>query len=166
MGTGPDSARLRGLIAAAGLRGVHWSDEYLSDREVMRTYLSAADAYVLASRHEGFPVAPLEAMACGLPVVAADAPGVANILVGGEVSGGLVVPVNDAPALAMALGRVIDDPEWSEELGRRSRCRVEAAFSLEVVGRQLREILVGRPTSPVDAQRARAEPSRFQRSDR
>lgn len=142
VGTGPDSEKLRALIADAGLGGITWRDEYVADQEVLRRYLSAADAYVLASRHEGFPVAPLEAMACGLPVVAADAPGVSDILVGGEASGGLVVPTGDASALAAALGRVIDDRAWAEELGRRGRRRVEEAFSLEVVGRQLRAVLI------------------------
>lgn len=142
VGTGPDSEKLRALIAAAGLCSVSWRDEYVVDQEVLRRYLSAADAYVLASRHEGFPVAPLEAMACGLPVVAADAPGVTDILDVGEDSGGLVVPTGDSAALAAALGRVIDDRAWAEELGRRGRRRVEDAFSLEVVGRRLRGVLV------------------------
>jgi glycosyltransferase involved in cell wall biosynthesis len=61
----------------------------------MRQYLSVADVYVFPSRHEGFPVAPLEAMACGLPIVAAYAPGICDILSEGEESGGLVVPTNN-----------------------------------------------------------------------
>lgn len=149
VGTGPDAGELRALIAAAGVQNVQWHDEYFTDRDLVCRYLSASDAYVLPSRHEGSPVAPLEAMATGLPVVAADAPGVTDIFEKGESSGGLVVPAGDAAALAAALGRILDDRELAEELGRRSRRRVEEAFSLDVVGRQLRAVLVdGRPRPP------------------
>ncbi len=143
VGTGPDSDKLRQRIATMQLRGVIWLDEFVNDRTVIQRYLSAADVYTLASRQEGFPVAPIEAMACGLPVVAADAPGVPDILEGGEVSGGIVVPREDATALALALGRVLDDEAWGRELGNRARCRVEQYFSPEAVGKQLRDFLLG-----------------------
>jgi starch synthase len=116
-------------------------DEYVRDRTAIQRYLSAADVYTLPSRHEGFPVAPIEAMASGLPVVAADAPGVPDILEGGEASGGIVVPRGDATALAEALGRLLDDEAWGHELGKRARYRVENYFSLEAIGKQLREFM-------------------------
>ncbi len=82
-------------------------------------------------------------MACGLPVVAADAPGVPDILERGEDSGGLVVPRENASALALALGRVLDDEAWGRELGRRARHRAEQSFSLEKIGRKLRDFIFG-----------------------
>jgi starch synthase len=123
---------------------VLWVDRFVRDQSAVRRYLSSADVYAFPSRHEGFPVAPIEAMACGLPVVAADAPGVADILEGGEDAGGLVVPRGDAAAFALALGRVLDDMAWRHELGRRGRRRVEMYFSLDAVGAQLRAFLLGR----------------------
>lgn len=141
IGTGVDSAWLRRLIVERGLRGVHWIDEYIMDRDRMRRYLSAADLYVFPSRHEGFPVAPIEAMACGLPLVAADAPGIPDILEGGERAGGVIVPKGDAAALQQALSAVLEDDAWSRRLGARARRRVESSFETKAVGDQLRDYL-------------------------
>lgn len=146
VGTGKDADELRQRIATLRLRGVLWVDEFVQDRTAIRRYLSAADVYVFPSRHEGFPVAPIEAMACSLPVVATDANGISDILEGGETSGGLVVPRDNAKELALALGRVLDDEAWGRELGRKARSRVETSFSLEAAGKQLRTFLFdGRP---------------------
>ncbi len=96
IGTGQDAEELQKRIAALPVRNVQWINEYVLDRARMRAFLSAADVYVFLSRHEGFPVAPTEAMACGLPVVAAATNGIPDILEDGEASGGIVVPQGDA----------------------------------------------------------------------
>jgi starch synthase len=144
VGTGSDADEMRDRIDTMQLQGVLWVNEYVRDRTAIRRYLWAADVYTLPSRHEGFPVAPIEAMACGLPVVAADAPGVPDIFEKGEASGGLVVPRGDATALALALGRVLDDRAWGCELGKRARYRAEECFSLEAIGKQLHDFLLPR----------------------
>ena len=144
IGTGQDAAELRRRLIARDPRGVRWIDEYVLERATMRTYLSAADVYVFPSRHEGFPVAPVEAMACGLPVVAAAAPGVPDIFENGPASGGLVVPRGEAAALAAVLGPLLNDSARCRTLGASARRRVEAAFSPDVVGRQLRAFLMER----------------------
>ena len=83
----------------------------------------AADVFVLPSRVEGTPNALLEAMSCGLPVIVSDgAPGLLE-LVENEVTG-LVVPVNDAAALAAALRRLANDAELRRRLGEAARARV------------------------------------------
>jgi glycosyltransferase involved in cell wall biosynthesis len=143
LGTGRDAGALRALLG--GDSGIRWVDEYVNDREAIRRHLLAADVYAFPSRNEGFPVAPVEAMACGLPVVAADAPGVRDILGEGGGAVGTAVPIGDAGAFARELGRLLDDPDLSAGLGARSRRRVEERFSHESVGRQLKTFLTGEP---------------------
>jgi glycosyltransferase involved in cell wall biosynthesis len=139
VGNGRNTADFRQRVE--GNPRIRWVDRYVHDRGELWAYLCAADVYALPSRHEGFAVAPLEAMACGLPVVAADASGVADLLPGGEVDGGIVVPREDPAALAAALLRVLHDERLARELGARARRRVEQEYSLEVVGSHLREFI-------------------------
>ena len=139
VGTGNNAAELRSAIE--NLRGVVWIDEYIRDRRRVQTYLHAADAYAFPSRHEGFAVAPVEAMASGLPVVAADAHGISDLLEGGEASGGIVVPPGDVTTFTKALARLIDDAGLCRTLGARARARVEESFALEAVGARLKEFL-------------------------
>jgi starch synthase len=140
IGTGDDATELKHLLAK--FDRIIWVNRFIHEASEIVRYLSAADVYAFPSRYEGFPVALLEAMACGLPVVAAEAEGVPDILEGGEAAGGLVVPRDDADALADALGRLLNDPLWRREVGRRARRRAEAAFSLKPVGEQLRGFLL------------------------
>jgi glycosyltransferase involved in cell wall biosynthesis len=141
IGSGHDAAALRERLAAPNLSGVRWHDRYELDRTVMRRYLSAADLSVLPSRNEGFPVAPLEAMACGLPVVGSDIPAMLNIIAHGCASGGLIVPREDPKVLAQTIQRLLDSPDLCREFGRSARRNVEGRFSIETVGRQLDEML-------------------------
>ncbi|HKX19327.1 MAG TPA: glycosyltransferase family 4 protein [bacterium] len=142
VGTGQDAAEFRRRAATAVEGTVWWINEFVHDRRVIRRYLSAADVYAFPSRHEGFPVAPLEAMSCGLPIVAAKVKGIPDILEGGEAAGGLVVPPGDPQQLAAAIGRLLDDEGARRELGQRARRRIEAAFSLNTVGLALRAFLI------------------------
>jgi glycosyltransferase involved in cell wall biosynthesis len=142
IGWGRDADEMRRRIEP--FSNIIWIDRYVHDEELLMWYLSAADIYALPSRLEGFPVAIIEAMSCGLPIVASDAPGVLDILEGEELAGGIVVPRDDAAALAAALLRLIDNPVWTRELGTRARRRVEGQFSIERVGKQLREFIGAR----------------------
>ena len=109
VGSGVDAKTLGRDIERTHVPKLRWIRDYVLDKMRIRQYLSAANVYVLPSRHEGFPVAPLEAMACGLPVVAASAPGVADIFADGDSSGGIVVPIGDPTALCRAVGKLLDD---------------------------------------------------------
>jgi glycosyltransferase involved in cell wall biosynthesis len=141
IGTGGDAQELSNLLAAKRLRGVEWLNQWVHDRNVLRRYLSAADVYAFPSRVDAFGIAVIEAMACGLPIVAASAPGIRDILEDGEHSGGLVVPTGDVKALASAIKCVLNDADLALKLAKNARRRAESAFSMEVIGNQLGHFL-------------------------
>lgn len=93
--------------------------------EVYRQY----DILILPSHKEGFSMVILEAMACGLVVVATTVGGNAEILREGENA--LTFPVDDATALARQIGRLIDEPELRRRLSARASSLIGERFTLE-----------------------------------
>jgi glycosyltransferase involved in cell wall biosynthesis len=142
VGTGPDACVLRAQLDDPVFDQVVWINEYVMDKSRLADLLAAADLYAFPSRHEGFPVAPLEAMAAGLPIVASDAAGVGELLPGGKRSGGIIVPIDDGPAFTAALAELLSQPEERERLGARAQQRAIQGFSSEVIGRRLRRVIL------------------------
>ncbi|MBT5413073.1 MAG: glycosyltransferase family 4 protein [Rhodospirillaceae bacterium] len=98
--------------------------------------LHAADIFTLPSHREGMPRSIIEAMFCGLPVVATDIRGSREEVVPGET--GALVPVQDSRALAEALNRLIRDPALRATQGTAGRARALVEFDeARVVARQL-----------------------------
>ena len=142
VGTGDDAPKLERRLRTSRLAaGVLWINRFVHDAEAVRRYLAAGDVYVFPSRYEGFPVAPLEAMACGLPVVATDVEGIREIFADGEASGGVVVASEDPESLASVLDELLREPARRRELGLAARRRVESTFSLDATGERLRSFL-------------------------
>jgi glycosyltransferase involved in cell wall biosynthesis len=150
IGSGEGDRKFRAMLESQADRSVVWIDTYLKDRPLMRTWLSAANVYVMASRHEGFPVAPLEAMACGLPIVATEVPGITEILGGEILKPGIVVPVADVARLSAALASLLNDDMACETLGLQARQRIQD-FSLRSIGEQLRNFILSRANIRVPA---------------
>lgn len=94
--------------------------------------LRAADVFVLPSRGENLPMAILEAMGSGLPVVASRVGGIHEAVLDGET--GYLVPPDDPVALAERLERLAADAALRESMGRAAVERVGSAFSTEVIG--------------------------------
>lgn len=125
-GDGPLRAEVESEIAAAGLGDITWLAGTRSDvPEVMR----ALDIFVLPSRSEGISNTILEAMASGLPVVATDVGGNAELVAEGET--GMLVPAQDPQAMAHALLRYTADAALRQSHGAAGRHRAEAEFSLD-----------------------------------
>jgi len=95
---------------------------FLPDNSLIALY-QAADVFVLPSVTETFGVVLVEAMAAGLPVITTDAPGCRDIIREGR--DGLMIPANDAYALAGALERVLGEPGLAADLSARSRARAQ-----------------------------------------
>ncbi|MFF1449438.1 glycosyltransferase family 4 protein [Streptomyces sp. NPDC058274] len=152
VGDGPDAEGLRALapdsvlFAGAAPDAVPW--------------YRAADLVVLPSRWEGMALAPLEAMACGRPVVVTDVDGARESLPP-DVQARCLVPPGAAGPLADALCGLLSDPPLRESLGRRGRRHVltthDVRHTAEAVADVYRELLAARPAG--HAERAEHAPS-------
>jgi colanic acid/amylovoran biosynthesis glycosyltransferase len=91
--------------------------------------LPEADCYIQSSVSEGIPVAIMEAMASGLPVVATNITGIPELVLHNQT--GLLVPPADVQALADAIYFIMSDPEMSAEMGRLGRLFVQREFDLQ-----------------------------------
>ncbi|HEY2157901.1 MAG TPA: glycosyltransferase, partial [Isosphaeraceae bacterium] len=100
-------------------------------RDVLRYYYSAADVFVTTPWYEPFGITPLEAAACGTPVIGAEVGGIKTTVADGET--GYLVPPNDPDALADRLARLFRRPELVQLLGRQALRRTNALFTWEKV---------------------------------
>lgn len=125
VGDGPCRGEIEAAVAEAGLEQ---SVRLLGRREDVPAILQTVDGVVSASWWEALPTALIEAGACGLPVVAADAGGTAEIVTDGV--NGRLVPVRDIPALTDALLDVIGQPEVAAAYGAAGRAMAEEKFSM------------------------------------
>ena len=135
---GPDAAKVRCLIVGGGVlagelqalieqRGVADRVQLLGERHDVPGLLALSDIFALPSVSEGMPIAIMEAMAFGLPVLATKVDGNPELVLDGRT--GLLVEPRDRAAFAAALGRLIADPQLRHSLGEAGRARVESTFS-------------------------------------
>ncbi len=122
---------LRNAAQETALRlGLGERVHFLGVRSDVAELLSASDVFALASHWEGNPIAVMEAMAAGLPVVATAVGGVPELVVHGET--GLLAPAGDEQAFAGALAAVAGDPERRRELGAAGLKR-SAGFGVDAM---------------------------------
>lgn len=149
VGEGPLRVQAQVLLDDAGLTGLCWLPGERSDvAEVMRRL----SCFVLPSLAEGISNTILEAMASGLPVIATDVGGNAELVTAGQT--GEIVAAEDPVSLAAALLRMADDPERAAVMGLAGRADVERRFSLQAMVsayQSLYDQLTG-PILPVEPQ--------------
>jgi glycosyltransferase involved in cell wall biosynthesis len=128
-GQGTLEGEVRALAVELGLAE---RVRFLGIRPDIASLMNAADAYAMSSRWEGMPLVLQEAAAVGLPVVATDVGGNAEVVCQGE--SGYLVPAKDPPALAAAMLEVMGlSPSRRHEMGQRGRSHVESRFGMEQV---------------------------------
>lgn len=125
IGDGPLLPRIREKVEAAGLQDVVWLPGSRTD---IAERMADFDVFALPSIAEGTPVTILEAMACGLPVVASRVGGIPEVVQEGVT--GLMPPPSDAEALARALAVYVQDPQLAARHGAAGRERVEKSNSI------------------------------------
>jgi len=109
--------------------GITW----LGHVDDIATVWARAHMAVLPSRREGLPKSLLEAAACGRPMVATDVPGCREVAIPNET--GLLVPPDDADALAAAIERLARSPDLRARFGRAARRLAEERFAADAIGR-------------------------------
>jgi D-inositol-3-phosphate glycosyltransferase len=157
----PEIGRLRRLATEHGVSArVHFAGRH--GRDALRDWYVAADVFVTTPWYEPFGITPLEAMACGTPVIGSDVGGIRYTVRDGVT--GFLVPPHDPAALAQRLVELRRRPALGRALGAAGVARVRTFFTWERVARELaavyrdaRQPLQVRPASqqPVTAGRAR-----------
>jgi glycosyltransferase involved in cell wall biosynthesis len=124
IGNGPAEDTLKGQAARAGTN-IHFP----GFQDDVHAWLAMADIVAMPSRRESFGRVTLEAMAAGRPIVATRTGGIPEGIVDGE--SGLLVPPDDARALAGALRALATEPDRAERLGAAARQRYESCYTIE-----------------------------------
>jgi glycosyltransferase involved in cell wall biosynthesis len=147
IGRPSEGGRVDKAITRLGLADAVHCVSGISDDELARLY-GEAEVAVVPSLYEGFSLPAIEAMSCGVSVVATTG-GALPEVVGQDGETGLLVPPDDPGALAGAIARLLDDPELRARLGAAGRRRVVSTFTWQVTADGTaacyRALLDGRP---------------------
>jgi glycosyltransferase involved in cell wall biosynthesis len=134
---GIERDRIEKIVGELGLQDITSFPGRLGD-DNLPVYYAAADVCVVPSHYEPFGLVAIEAMASGTPVVASDVGGLQFTVVPEET--GLLAPPKDNAAFAAAIDRILANPEWRKQLGKKARVRVEKMFSWDGVATQLSDL--------------------------
>jgi N-acetyl-alpha-D-glucosaminyl L-malate synthase BshA len=126
VGDGPERPAVEALVSSLGLAE---HVRFLGEPADLPTLLQASDVFLLPSQSESFGLAALEAMACGVPVVASDVGGIPEVVVDGVA--GFLAPVGDVDGMATATLRLLSDDVLHERFAQAARRLAEARFRLE-----------------------------------
>ncbi len=107
-------------------------------REALKHYYSAVDVFVSVPWYEPFGITPVEAMACGTPVIGSNVGGIKSTVVDGET--GFLIPPKDPGRLAEKLAYLYHHPEKLRELGEQAVCRANRHYTWGKVGALIAEL--------------------------
>lgn len=133
----PEIGRLRGVAIESGVEArVTFAGR--ARRDALRDWYVAADVFVTTPWYEPFGITPLEAMACGTPVVGSEVGGIAYTVQHGVT--GFLVPPHDPKALAGRIAELRDEPGLRAAMGRAGVHRVRSLFTWDQVAHQLARV--------------------------
>ena len=101
-------------------------------------WLSASDIFVFPTYNEGLPNAIMEAMACGLPVVATEVGGIPEVVKDGE--NGILIDKKDVKSIVHSLEKLIENKSMCKKMGEHGRITIEEKFSWNNSAKKLIEI--------------------------
>lgn len=127
-GNGPLEGKLRSILKTNNLRNDVCLFNYLKNDKLVEYYQNAT-IFILPSYYEGSPTVLLEAMACGVPVIATRVGGIPELIKDGKT--GLLVPPGDPKALAEAIVYLLDNEKERRRLGKNGRKLVEKNHSID-----------------------------------
>jgi N-acetyl-alpha-D-glucosaminyl L-malate synthase BshA len=125
VGEGPQRPRIEALVTSLGLRDCV---RFLGERGDMVALLQQSDLFLLPSQSESFGLAALEAMACGVPVVASDVGGVSEVVADGET--GFLAAAGDVAGMAGHARRLLMDEALHRRMSLAARHLAETRFRL------------------------------------
>lgn len=129
-------AATRQLAQSLGLSGQVIVSEWI-DAETRDRWLWESHVMILPSRAEGVPMALLEGMAWGLPIISSPVGGIPDIITDGQE--GFLVPPDDIPAISEAIQRFVENRDLLREMSTQARRRAES-FSLEKYRQNLKAV--------------------------
>ncbi len=138
VGDGPRKQDWENQAARLGISERLHFPGWLDKSDLLEQY-QKANIFVLPSRHEGMPNVVLEAMGCGLPVIATRIAGSEDLVLDGTT--GYLIEPDDPQGLAEALVRLIDHKEDIQRMGEASRNRVIESFSWDSVSERYLTLL-------------------------
>ncbi len=138
VGTGPLEAMLRLQAQQSGLQD---RVVFAGFQQRVELLMPAFDLHVLLSKNEGFGIATIEAMACGVPAVGTDVPGTRDIL--HDSAGGMLLPLDDERTACDAVARLLVDAPRRARMGRLAREETVQRYSMPRLERQLRQFYAG-----------------------
>lgn len=136
-GDGVLRSKLEEQIHSLGLSD---SVKLLGQSDYVTKFLASADVFVMPSLWEGLPIALLEAMSAGLPVIATKVEGIEEVVMEGEH--GILVPVGDVKALTEAILHLLIDPQLRRKMSDACKAKVLASYTTDRMCEQYLDLML------------------------
>ena len=136
-GSGPLERRLKKLVSQLNIEVNFYFTGAINHNTLLKLYQNAT-IFALPSYREGLPTTLLEAMSCGIPVVATSIPGISDVITDHKM--GLLVPPRNPEKLANAILKLLSDSKLRVELGVNARNQVEKNYDWNIITNKIEQV--------------------------